>query len=181
MGRAVKFVRLADKNLGRALRLVGNWRGEATIEQKRINDEIIAKLKEAAPLLERALLDVGLLADSKFVPVEARGRAITEPFTAGERVAIHDKFYKAELHGAANDFEVVLQIENMVKIRPTGNLRASELVVYRTQLVGLKDSSDDGDDSDDGDNDAEADDADAGDGDAESDPEDTPELNFDQG
>ena len=139
MGRAVKFCRLADKNLGRVLRLVGNWRGEATPEQKKINDEIVTQLKAAAPLVERALLDVGLLADSKFIPIEARGRAITEPFAAGEHVIIGEKHYKPLLHGVSNDFEVVVQVENMVKLRPFGDLKGAQLIVPRGQLTGFED------------------------------------------
>lgn len=191
MERAVKFARLADKNLGRALRLVGNWRGEATAAQKAMNDEIVAKLKEAAPLVERALLDVGLLANSKFVPVEARGRAITEPFAAGERVAISEKQYKPALHGTVNDFEVVVQVENMVRLRPFGDLKATQLLVNRSHLVGLEDPEDEDDggegDGEDEGNDAEGEsagedgaaDAEAvTDGDGGVDPEETPELDF---
>jgi len=144
MDRALKFVRLADKNTRRALRLIGNWRGEASDEQKRMNEEIIAQLKGAAPLIERALLDTGLLAKTGFAPTEARGRAITEPLTAGERVTIKEGHYNEALHGKVNDFEVVVQVGGFVKVRPTGDLRTN-LVLNRLHLESLGDEDEDGD------------------------------------
>lgn len=176
MDRALKFVRLADKNTGRALRLVGNWRGEATDEQKRMNEEIVAKLKEAAPLLECALLDVGLLAKTSFAPTEARGRAITEPFTAGERVAIKEAVYNADLHGKTNDFEVVVQVGGFVKIRPTGGDLRTNIVVNRVHLELLEyDEAEDEAEGAEGESEGGDADADAAEGD-----EGTDELNFDQ-
>lgn len=145
MVRAVKFCHLADANCRRGIRLVGNWSGDLSPDQKKLNTEILARLKEAALPLESALLAVGLLEKSGFVPKEARGRAITEPFTAGERVAVKQDFYREELHGKTNDFEVVVQVGGFVKIRPTGDLRATQLVVTRSHLQLL--DTDDADDA----------------------------------
>jgi hypothetical protein len=184
MDRALKFVRLADKNTRRALRLVGNWRGEASEEQKRMNEEIVAQLKEAAPSIERALLDTGLLAKTGFAPTEARGRAITEPFTAGERVAIKAAHYNEALHGKVNSFEVVVQVGGFVKVRPAGDLRTN-LVVNRMHLEPLEDEGEDeGEDENEneGSEDAETAEgaADPGDESGEAPTEEsTEELNFD--
>lgn len=185
MGRAVKFCRLADKNLGRVLRLVGNWRGEATPEQKKINDEIVAKLKEAAPLVERALLGVGLLETTGFIPIEARGRAITEPFAAGEHVIIGEKHYKPLLHGASNDFEVVVQVENMVKLRPFGDLKGAQLIVPRGQLTGFEDpeEEEEGEEEEGGEEEraeGEVGEAEASTDEADSNGDDPAPLNFDE-
>jgi len=180
MFRALKFTRLADKNVHRAMRLVGNWRGEATDEQKRMNEEVLAMLKQAAPLIERALIDVDLLQRTGFVPTEARGRAITEPYSAGERVGIRSKFYSIELHGAVNDFEVVVQVGGMVKIRPTGDVRATQLVVNRAHLELLDEAADadvDDDDDEAGD-DVEVEDEEEGEEGVDADAD---ELNFDAG
>jgi hypothetical protein len=181
MDRALKFVRLADKNTGRALRLIGNWRGTASDEQKAMNDEIVVQLKSASPLIERALLDTGLLAKTGFAPTEARGRAITEPFTAGERVCIKAAHFNEVLHGKTNDFEVVVQVGGFVKLHPIGDVRTN-LVVNRMHL-DPQDEDEIEDDAEDADEGSGSEGEDAGDGDgsnaAGEGAEGGDELNFD--
>jgi len=179
MDRALKFVRLADKNTRRALRLIGNWRGEASDEQKAMNDEIVVQLKGASPLIERALLTTGLLAKTEFKPTEARGRAITEPFTAGERVCIKAAHFNEVLHGKTNDFEVVVQVGGFVKLHPIGDVRTN-LVVNRMHLDPQDEIEDDTEDADEGGESESAGDGDGDDSNAAGEgAEGGDELNFD--
>lgn len=152
MDRAMKFARLADKNCGRLRRLVGNWRAECTSDQKVLNATVVEACKAAAPQLEKALVSIGLLKDTGLEPVEARGRAITEPLAAGERVRLKDATYNEELHGPTNDFEVVAQIGMQVRIRPVGDMRGPQPVVSRMHLSLVDDAGEDGEieDSDEG-------------------------------
>ena len=133
MDRALRYVRLADRNVGYAYRLIGNWNGEATSDQQKVNAGLVLLLKQAAPLLSKALGGVALLAKTGFTPVEARGRAVLEPLAAGEHVAIKTKYYLAEYHGRPNHFEVVIG-GMYVRIRPVGNVHAPQLVVPAVHL-----------------------------------------------
>lgn len=156
--RAVKFVRLADKNVRRAIRLIDNWHGEATAEQKKINGETLHVLKSAAPLVERALVGVGLLQSGGFAPVEARGRAVIVPPEPGDLVKIKDKHYMEALHGAINEFSVVTTVRVPrpaqgaapastvihVRIRPSTDPRGPQTVLPWSQLEPLAAIEDDG-------------------------------------
>lgn len=152
MGRAVKFVSLAKKNTHRGLRLVDNWRGDMTPEQRAMNDAIIAELRAAAPHIDAAVSAVLALQASGFVPTEARGRAIQEALNPGDRVCIKEGNYHAELHGEPNDFEVVttLRVDRparggfpagtsiQVRLRPVGDVRAPQVVLPQSQLERLE-------------------------------------------
>jgi hypothetical protein len=163
MGRALKFSRLADKNVRRLARLVTNWHGEATPDQQKLNAGIVALLPSAQAVAEKLLAGVGLLANTKFAPTEGAAKRSATPLAAGARVAIKEKFYVAAVHGATNDFEVVVAVDKIVKIRPTGDLRAAQIVLPQSQLERLDDAGDDDGDEVGTEGDAE--------GDAEGDPE----------
>lgn len=152
MGRAVKFVSLAKKNTHRGFRLVDNWRGDMTPEQRAMNDAIVAELRAAAPHIDAAGSAVLALQASGFVPTEARGRAIQEALNPGDRVCIKEGNYHAELHGEPNDFEVVATVRVdrparggfpagtsiQVKLRPVGDVRAPQIVLPQSQLERLE-------------------------------------------
>ena len=134
--RALEHVKRLNHHSRYLVRLVGNWNAEATAGQQRGNDVVVAELRELHKLGERVFVDLSILRDSGFNPVESRSRA-REPLAAGDRVAIRDKWYVPEVYGTPNDFEVVMSIGDFARIRPTGDTQAPQVVIRRTQLSEL--------------------------------------------
>jgi hypothetical protein len=146
--RALKLTRLLDAKAIAALTLVSRWHGEATSDQQKLNADLVATLKQVAPLAERAMIATDQLARSGFNPIGGRG-IVRGPLTAGSRVVLKEKRFTAAF-GAMNDFEVVLESEGMVRLREIDNPRAPQFVVARSWLL-LVNSGDDAPDGNDGD------------------------------
>ena len=144
MDRAIKRARLLDKNASAMLRLVSNWKGEATVDQQSTNADIVARLRQIATAAEQVLLATDMLATSGFEPTEGRAGSGKEPLAAGARVAIKEKHFNSALY-KNNDFEVVLDAGKQVRIRPAGDLRAPQVDVNRNWL-DILDSTDVDDD-----------------------------------
>lgn len=141
--RAEKLIRLLDAKSQASRMLISNWQAPMTAEQQKVNGELVALLHQIAPLAEKALMAIGLLISSGFAPTATRGSR--GPLRAGARVMIKDKRFNTAL-GNINDFEVVLEIEGMVRLREVDNPRGPQPVVPRGWIVVL-DSGDSGDDT----------------------------------
>jgi hypothetical protein len=146
--RAAKRAKLLDKNSRAMLKLVSNWQGEATEDQRTTNGEIIANLQIVTKLAAQILLDTDMLQASGFAPTGGRGGNAKEPLAAGTVVAIKEKHFNPALY-PVNEFEVVLDAGKQVRIRPVGDLRAPQIDVNRGWLQDLSAAVDtDGEDED---------------------------------
>lgn len=158
MVRALNRVRLLDQNASRLLKLVKNWRGEQTKDQRSTNADIVAGLNNVTEIAAKILLDVDMLAKSGFAPTAGRGNAHA-PLDAGTRVVLKETQFATDLYGDTNDFEVVVDNGKHTRISDRNNPRAPQLVVPRSYLVIASDEAEDESETDD-DNDDDDDDDD---------------------
>ena len=146
MERAMKRAKLLDKNSRAMLKLVSNWQGEATDDQRSTNSEIVAGLTHVVGLAKQILIDTDMLRASGFAPTGGRGGVSKEPLAAGTLVQIKAKHFEPEVYGEINDFEVVVDNGKQVRIRTRGDLKSPQMIVSRTWLtaIGAAADADDG-------------------------------------
>jgi hypothetical protein len=123
------------------LRLVQNWRGEATEDQRATNAEIVAALEQVTALTAKILLDTDLLKVSGFKPTAGRAGVSKEPLAAGTPVMIQEDRF-SPVYGDVNDFEVVVDDGKQVRLRVRGDMRSPQVIVNRAWLEKPDDGTD---------------------------------------